>query len=112
MRTGEDFDFAAHDGLQVEGVDHLRQNLLLVLGGEDGLDGALDGARDVVDVLRLDDRADVVLQHLGEVVLQLAAAEVRENVRPGRLVFEIPEVWLQLPRQNLQRRRLPSLPSL
>lgn len=45
------------------------------------------GLGDVVDVLRLDDGVQVVLQDAREVVLQLAATEVREDLLPVRRVL-------------------------
>lgn len=43
---------------------------------------ALDGTRNVVDVLRLDQCLQVILQDLGEVVLQLGSTEVLQNLLP------------------------------
>ena len=66
----------------------LLEKLLLVVQFELGIEhlihghAALDDAGDVVDILRLDERLEVVLEHLGEVVLQLGAAEVLENLLP------------------------------
>lgn len=54
-------------------VEHLLDRLL-----------SLDCPWDVVHVLGLDERLEVVLEHLGEVVLQLRASEVLENVLPVR----------------------------
>ena len=42
----------------------------------------LDGFWDLVDILRFDDSFQVILQNLCEVVLQLRAAEVRQNFGP------------------------------
>ena len=49
----------------------------LVLHLEDLPDLAPYGPGDVVHILRLDGRLDVVLKDLGEVVLELASAEVQ-----------------------------------
>lgn len=67
---------------------------------------ALDSPGDLVDVLRLDNSLEVVLQNLGEVVLQLRATEVLENLLPVWWVVETAQVWLELSAQNLQRRAL------
>mmetsp|Transcript_35444 Transcript_35444/g.88930 ORF Transcript_35444/g.88930 Transcript_35444/m.88930 type:complete len:416 (+) Transcript_35444:840-2087(+) len=61
---------------------------------------------DVVHVLRLDDRLDVVLQHAREVVLQLRPAEVEQDLLPVGHVFKPAEVGLELAGQHLQCRRL------
>jgi hypothetical protein len=63
---------------------------------------ALDGSGDLVDVLRLNNSLEVVLENLGEVVLQLGTTEVLENLLPIRGVVEAAEVGLQLAAQNLQ----------
>ena len=57
-------------------VEHLRHG-----------ERALDRAGDVVHVLRLDERLQVILQHLREVVLQLGAAEVLQDLLPVRRVL-------------------------
>jgi hypothetical protein len=42
----------------------------------------------VIDVLRLDERLEVVFEDLGEVVLELRAAKVLEDVLPvGRVLY-------------------------
>jgi hypothetical protein len=41
----------------------------------------------VIDVLRLDERLEVVFEDLGEVVLELRAAEVLEDILPVRRVL-------------------------
>jgi hypothetical protein len=47
----------------------------------------LDLPRDQIDILRLDDRFDVVLEHFGEEVLQFGTSEVFQNLHPlGRVV--------------------------
>lgn len=48
----------------------------------------LDGFGDLVDVLRLHDGPQVVLQDLGEVVLQLGASEVGQDLLPVGGVLE------------------------
>lgn len=63
---------------------------------------ALDGSGDLVDVLRLNDSLEVVLENLCEVVLQLRTTEVLENLLPVRRVVVAAEVGLQLAAQNLQ----------
>lgn len=50
-------------------------------------DRAFDRFRDLIDVLRLDDGFQVVLEDFREVVLQLGAAEEHQNVLPiGRVL--------------------------
>jgi hypothetical protein len=56
----------------------------------------------LVDVLRLNNGLEVVLENLCEVVLQLRTTEVLENLLPVRGVVEAAEVGLQLAAQNLQ----------
>ena len=65
-----------------ENVDHgvFVANLCLALNHV--ANGALDGLWNLVHVLRFDHRLEVVLQHLGEVVLQLGTAKVRQNLGP------------------------------
>lgn len=63
---------------------------------------AFDGAWDLVDILGLDDSLQIVLQHLCEVILQLRATEVLENLLPVWWVLEAAQVWLELATQNLQ----------
>ena len=63
---------------------------------------ALDGSRDLVDVLGLDNGLEVILENLCEVVLQLGTTEVLENLLPVRGVVVAAEVGLQLAAQNLQ----------
>lgn len=63
---------------------------------------ALDGSGDLVDVLGLDNGLKVVLENLGEVVLQLGTTEVLKNLLPVRGVVVAAEVGLQLAAQNLQ----------
>ena len=55
---------------------------------DDLADLALDGLGDVVHVLRLDERLEVVLEDAREVVLQLRAPEVRQDLLPVRRVVE------------------------
>ena len=77
----------------------------LVLGLKDLSDKPPDRPGDVVHVLGLDGSLDVVLEDLGEVVLELASAEVEQDLPPvwGRVVFA--EVGLHLTGQDLQGRR-------
>jgi len=55
----------------------------------------------VVDILRLDDRLQVVFEDFGEIVLQLRAAEVCEDLLPVGRVLELAEVRLLLPCKHL-----------
>ena len=71
-------------GITLYTQTHLVVHLVLLV--EERLYGALDGPGDLVDVLRLHHRLQVVLQDLGEVVLQLAPPEVRQDLSPVRRV--------------------------
>lgn len=64
--------------------------------GKNGTDLTLDCPRDLVDVLRLDHGAQVILQDLSEVVLQLRAAEVGEDGLPVRRLIEHAQVRFHL----------------
>lgn len=68
-------------------TEHVQQvGLLVALVArvEHLLHVAVHRSRDVVHVLGLDDRFQVVLQDAGKVVLQLRSAEIREDVLPVR----------------------------
>ena len=84
LSTGELADLTVENNIQLQIVAQLLLVLELELGVEHLVDShvALDGARDVVHVLRLDQRLEVVFEHLCEVVLQLGAAEVLEDLLP------------------------------
>ena len=69
---------------------HLVQHLVLLV--EQLLHRAAHRLRDLIHVLRFDDGLEVVLEDLGEVVLQLRAAEVRQNVRPVGRVLSAPAI--------------------
>mmetsp|Transcript_88724 Transcript_88724/g.249901 ORF Transcript_88724/g.249901 Transcript_88724/m.249901 type:complete len:297 (+) Transcript_88724:924-1814(+) len=62
--------------------------------------------RDPVHVLRLDHRLEAVFEEAREVGLQLAAPEVRQELRPIWRGLESPQVRLQLARQHGEGRRL------
>lgn len=64
--------------------------------------GALDSSWDLIDILGLDNGLEVVLENLGEVVLQFGATEMLENLFPVWRVVVAAEVGLQLAAQNLQ----------
>ena len=74
----------------------------------DGSVVALDGSRDLIDILGLNDGLEVVLKNLGEVVLQLRTTEVLQDLLPVRRVVVTAEVGLQLAAQNLQGSTLSS----
>jgi hypothetical protein len=63
-------------------LEHIDDVLEVVVGGTGldklahGCEWALDGLGDLVDILRLYDCVKVVLEDLGEVILQLIATEV------------------------------------
>jgi len=85
----------------------------------------------VIDVLRLDQRLDVVFENFGEVILKFGSSEVLQDIRPIRgnlreskiessirdrrssenegrkeTHIEFPEIGFQFSTQDLQRRTL------
>lgn len=48
---------------------------------------SLDGSRDMVDVLRLDECLEIVLKNFGEVVLEFGSSEVLEDIGPIRRIL-------------------------
>ena len=82
-------DLALENDVKVEGGQDILDVVALVLTVEHLVDGllALDRAGDVVDVLRLDERLEVVLEHFGEVVLELGTSEVLQDLLPIRGVL-------------------------
>mmetsp|Transcript_20895 Transcript_20895/g.53905 ORF Transcript_20895/g.53905 Transcript_20895/m.53905 type:complete len:308 (+) Transcript_20895:927-1850(+) len=101
--------------LHVDEVEHLEDRLLaflrvvyvaLVLLAQDVAHLPLHCLRDVIHVLRLDDRLEVVLEHAREEVLQLRAAKVLQDLLPVGRTLELAEVGLLLPREDLERGRL------
>ena len=87
----------------------------------DIFDRTFDGSGDLVDILRLHDSLQVVLEHLGEIVcahfirdqvriskargtrtLQLRTTEVLEDLLPVGRVLIASQVWFQLATENLQ----------
>lgn len=54
--------------------------------------GAFDSLRYMVYILRLDQRLQVILEDLGEVVLQLRAAEVLEDFLPVWWILMIKKI--------------------
>jgi hypothetical protein len=71
LTTGELGDGLLEEVREVALDDDVVEHLAVVLAGEDVADGALDHLGDGIDVLGLDDGLDVVLEQLGQVVLQL-----------------------------------------
>ena len=43
---------------------------------------ALDSLGDLVHKLGLDDSLQIILEHLGEIILKLRASEIEQNLRP------------------------------
>lgn len=79
-------DLALHNDIEIQRVDDLvevRQLLLRIEHLPDSL-FSFDRARDVIDVLRLDEGFNVVFEDLGEVVLELRSTEVLEDLLPVR----------------------------
>ena len=81
--------------------------LHFVLFIEQGLDGALDGLGDLVDELRFDDGLQVVFEDFGEVVLELGAPKISENLCPVRWIGEPTQIGFLLPGQDFQRGGFP-----
>jgi len=74
------FEFLAHQLLVIE----LQLRIKHLGYGE----GSLDSPRYVVHILRLDQRFKVVLENLGEVILQFRASEIFQNLFPIRGVLK------------------------
>jgi hypothetical protein len=95
--------------LKLQNLDHLLHVVHLALLLEQRLNGPHrppNRLRQLVDILRLDNGLQIVLHNLGQVVLQLTAAEVLERLVPvGRIVIAT-QIRLLLSRQDLERRRL------
>ena len=94
----EDVGQLARLGGPLEAVPPLLLGSLVLLL-QDVADEPTDSAGDVVDVLRLDGRLDVVLEYFGEVVLQVGPAEmdlrrVDESSVLGSLTFALMMVEL------------------
>lgn len=107
LTTGKEINVTVENGVKLERLDDLLDSCFVNLGAllDEEANGsvlALDGSGDLVDVLRLDDSLEVVLEDLCEVVLQLRTTEVLENLLPIRRVVVAAEVRLQLSAQNLQ----------
>lgn len=64
-----------------------QRHNLFVFASQDVADETGDGLGNVIDVLRLERRLEVVLENAREVVLQLRAAKVLQNVGPFRFVL-------------------------
>ena len=92
---------------EVEDVAHLSLVLQLILLVKQTLNTALDGAGNLVNVLRLNHSLQVIFQDLGEVVLKLAPPEVSQNLCPIRRLLITSQVGFLLARQDLQGGGLP-----
>jgi septum formation topological specificity factor MinE len=68
------------DILQIEQLIDLGLHVALILARDDLRHRTLHTARDRIDILRLDDRLDVILEELREEILQIATAEVDQNL--------------------------------
>jgi hypothetical protein len=67
-----------------------------------GTEFPLDGLGNLIDMLRLDDGLQILLQNSSEVVLQLGATESADNGIPGGRITVLAKVRLQLSTENLQ----------
>mmetsp|Transcript_8361 Transcript_8361/g.18958 ORF Transcript_8361/g.18958 Transcript_8361/m.18958 type:complete len:348 (-) Transcript_8361:359-1402(-) len=101
-------DVAPQHDAQVEVVEELFHEPSLVFLFQGNFHVPLDGAWDVVDVLRFDDSLEVVLKQPREVVLQVTSSEVCEDVRPVGRIVKPAQVWLHFPRENLEGGGLPN----
>jgi hypothetical protein len=104
LATAELRDLPLQDRLEVEASNHFRQDVLSAcrFGLQDLRYAALDNFGDLIHVLRLNHGLELVALQLREQVLQLAAAEPRDNIGPvGRC--RDAEIWLELARQDLER---------
>jgi hypothetical protein len=84
LSSGKLADLTVKYGSQLELVEDILKVVTFKLALEHLLDGllALDSARNVIDILWLDEWLQVVLEHLGEVVLQLGSTEVAQDFLP------------------------------
>lgn len=64
-----------------------------------------NSAGDVVDILRLDDSLKVVLQQLGEIVLQFATSKVYQNFVPTGRVLKLTQIGFLSVGKNFQGSR-------
>ena len=104
--TGELFHFTVPDAKKVQDVADLGLVLFLVLLVQKALDGALDGPRNLVHVLRLDHGLQVIFQDFREVILELRAAKVGQDLGPVGRIVKPAQIGLLLSSQNLEGRRL------
>jgi hypothetical protein len=56
----------------------------------------------LIHILGFDYGLEIVFQDLGEVVLQLTAPEVSEDLRPVGRILKLAKVWLLFPCQNFK----------
>ena len=109
-------DVAAQEMIQLELVAHALQHAALVARLEELAHLPAEVLRNEIDVLDLHLRHQVVHEDALQVVLQVAAAVVLQNVLPVGGIQEVAEIGLQLAGENLavtahykkhlQRRRL------
>jgi len=85
LTTRQEIDVTVNDLVEFEFCHDLLQTLLADLGAlfDESANrpfGTLDGSGNLVDILWLDNSLEVVLQDLGEVVLQLRSSEVLQDL--------------------------------
>merc|ERR1719357_1129166 len=107
LSSGQVFDIPVLHLQEVEDIAHLSLVLQLILLVKQTLNTALDGARNLVDILRLNHSLEVIFQDLGEVVLKLAPPEVGQNLCPIWRLLITSQVGLLLACQDLQGGGLP-----
>lgn len=111
LTTRKEINVPVKHLLQLQGLHDLLEPLIADLTTllDEGPDAALssfDSFRDLIDILGFDDGLEIVLENLGEIVLQFRASEVSENFLPVRRVVVTAQIGLELARQNLERSTL------
>ena len=109
--TGKSLQFSSGEILhlpslhfqEIQALANLILPLQLIFLVQQYLHGTLHRLRDLIHVLRLNDSFQVILQDLGEIVLQLAAPEVSEDLRPVGRVGKVAKVRLLFTREDLER---------
>ena len=91
--AGQNVDVTLVNLPELENVDNLLESLFadlrsLLQERSDLALGSFDGAGNLIDVLRLDDCLDVVLQYSSEEVLQFATTVVAQDLGPVWLLSD------------------------
>lgn len=108
LTTGKVGDVTVVNVSQLQNIENLVEvaHGLIGLLGKDGADGALsttEGLGNLVDILRLDDGVEIILEQLGEVALQFGTTEVADDVGPiGGIFVQSAQVGLELAGEDLE----------